>query len=172
MLPPKILPNSAFKFKPNLVSLFLGFESDSDSSHLTRPSQLTAPGAGERAHALRAVGSSSDGPRLPDAASTRSRASPWMKIGRLAVVAFLSLARRNARACVSDAMAGEWVELSAGSPRNGSSHLMPPGSPARSSSTCSHLLSGQGASVDPSSPRMLLAAPPCSPGYLSPRPPP
>ena len=30
-----------------------------------------------------------------------------MKIGRLAVVAFLSLARRNGRACVSDAMAGE-----------------------------------------------------------------
>ena len=83
-----------------MIALFIGSESGSGSSQLTRSSQLAVPALWS-GRALGTVGSPSDGPHSPDAAPTRSRASRWMAIRRLGVIAFLSLSRGAAPALAS-----------------------------------------------------------------------
>ena len=94
---PQLNPlRSVQKSKPKMILLFIGRESDSGSSHLTRPSQLATPPSQLKRARLATVGSSSWGRRLPRAAPTWSRVDRRMKIGRLGVVVLLSLARRCA----------------------------------------------------------------------------
>ena len=90
-------------------SLFLGFESDLDSSHLARSNHLAALRRG-RARAFVAVGFPSSGPRLRIASPIRSRAGRWIKIERSPrrLLPPLSLAHER-----TVAMAGERVVRSA-----------------------------------------------------------
>ena len=117
---------SVQKSKPNWGSLFIGSESDSGSSQLTRSSQLAAPGAVERARTRWTVGSPSNGPRLRIASPTRSRASHWMAIQRLGVIAFLSLSRGAAPAPASTApwQGSSWAQQRVTSQRDSAGHLM------------------------------------------------
>ena len=65
-----------------MVSLFTGLESGSGSSQLTRSSQLNALGRGRAGARVAAVGFPSHGHRSPDAVSTRSFSSRWIRIRR------------------------------------------------------------------------------------------